>query len=69
VITKSKSQGKTYTLNYIHKTKKAGKLVDKVLRQYGEPSMPLSQLRSLISDQLKIASLSALIVKDRESSR
>ncbi len=46
---------------------RATKMVDRALKQYGEPTMTLAELRAALDQELQGVSLSELIIKDREA--
>jgi len=52
---------------YADRVRKAGELADKALRHYGEPTMSLSELRTMIAKRLHGVSLGELIIKERKA--
>lgn len=52
---------------YADKVRKAGELADKALRRYGEPTMSLAELRTVIAKRLHGVSLGELIIKERKA--
>ncbi|MBI4303232.1 MAG: hypothetical protein HY665_02690 [Chloroflexi bacterium] len=52
---------------YAEKVRLAGRLADKALQRYGEPTMSLADLRVVVGRKLRGASLSDLIIKEREA--
>ena len=48
------------------KVARATKLAHKALAQYGEPTMPLEELRAILSRKLEGISLSDLIIQERQ---
>lgn len=52
---------------YADKVKKAREAADRLLERYGEPSLPLDELRTKLGRELKAISLTELIVKEREA--
>ena len=52
---------------YADKVRKAGELADKALRNYGEPTMSLAELRTMIAKRLHGVSLVELVIKERKA--
>ena len=61
--TKNKLDGKPYS----EMVKRAGKLADRILEQYGFPEISLHELRTLVDQELGDVPLSDLILKAREA--
>jgi hypothetical protein len=52
---------------YADKIKKAREAADRLLKRYGEPRIPLAELRTRLARELKAISLTELILKEREA--
>ncbi|MBI2988341.1 MAG: hypothetical protein HYY45_16360 [Deltaproteobacteria bacterium] len=61
---------RTYKLDgkpYADTVRKAGKAADRLLQRYGEPVISLAELRNRVDKELGSASLTELIVREREA--
>lgn len=52
---------------YADNVRKAGKVADRVLRRYGEPVISVLELRKGVDKELGSASLTELILREREA--
>jgi len=52
---------------YMDKVRKARELADRALRSHGEPTMTLDELRSRMATELRGASLTEIVLKEREA--
>ena len=52
---------------YAKMVKKAGKMADLTLKQYGLPEISLGELRAMVDQELGDVPLSELVLKDRQA--
>ncbi|MBI4499140.1 MAG: hypothetical protein HY689_14720 [Chloroflexi bacterium] len=66
-VTRARSTRRLHQKRHDAIVKEARELVDQVLGRYGEPTMPLEELRKLLDKRLGHIDLGELIVKERET--